>query len=162
MSAVMEPPKQNAAADYINQIFNLIKAKNPAEPEFHQAVMEVLEGDVHVIEAVSAIGRQVDHLLTTAAAEALLRAAGIEAVAHLSGHDANELAERTGVDAARLDAWIDVADLQEEVGVPLDAAGALVAAGIRGPRGLRETEAEDAAARAGLPLQDVKRWKRRA
>ena len=50
MSAVMEPPKTNAAADYINQIFNLIKAKNPAEPEFHQAVMEVLESLRLVLE----------------------------------------------------------------------------------------------------------------
>ena len=50
MSAVMEPPKQNAAADYINQIFNLVKAKNPAEPEFHQAVMEVLESLRLVLE----------------------------------------------------------------------------------------------------------------
>ncbi|MBZ5655708.1 MAG: NADP-specific glutamate dehydrogenase [Acidobacteriia bacterium] len=46
----MEPPKQNAAADYINQIFNLVKAKNPAEPEFHQAVMEVLESLRLVLE----------------------------------------------------------------------------------------------------------------
>ena len=43
MSAVMEPPKANATADYINQVMNLVKAKNPAEPEFHQAVLEVLE-----------------------------------------------------------------------------------------------------------------------
>ena len=50
MSAVMEPPKRNAAADYINQIFNLVKAKNPAEPEFHQAVMEVLESLRLVLE----------------------------------------------------------------------------------------------------------------
>jgi glutamate dehydrogenase (NADP+) len=50
MSAVMEPPKTNAAADYINQIFNLVKAKNPAEPEFHQAVMEVLESLRLVLE----------------------------------------------------------------------------------------------------------------
>ena len=50
MSGVMEPPKTNAAADYINQIFNLIKAKNPAEPEFHQAVMEVLESLRLVLE----------------------------------------------------------------------------------------------------------------
>jgi glutamate dehydrogenase (NADP+) len=42
MSAVMEPPKANEA-DYISQIINLVKAKNPAEPEFHQAVLEVLE-----------------------------------------------------------------------------------------------------------------------
>jgi glutamate dehydrogenase (NADP+) len=46
----MEPPKTNAAADYINQIFNLVKAKNPAEPEFHQAVMEVLESLRLVLE----------------------------------------------------------------------------------------------------------------
>jgi glutamate dehydrogenase (NADP+) len=39
----MEPPKNNAAADYINQVLNLVKSKNPAEPEFHQAVLEVLE-----------------------------------------------------------------------------------------------------------------------
>ncbi len=42
-TGVMEPPKVNAGADYIGQIFNLVKAKNPAEPEFHQAVLEVLE-----------------------------------------------------------------------------------------------------------------------
>ena len=43
MSPVMEPPRNNAAADYINQVLNLVKSKNPAEPEFHQAVLEVLE-----------------------------------------------------------------------------------------------------------------------
>ena len=43
MPAVMEPPKKHVAADYISQILNLVKAKNPAEPEFHQAVLEVLE-----------------------------------------------------------------------------------------------------------------------
>src|ERR1035438_3028634 len=43
MSHVMEPPKVNATADYTNQILNLVKAKNPAEPEFHQAVLEVFE-----------------------------------------------------------------------------------------------------------------------
>ena len=50
MSPVMEPPKANAAADYINQIMNLVKAKNPAEPEFHQAVLEVLESLRFVLE----------------------------------------------------------------------------------------------------------------
>ena len=29
MSAVMEPPKGTAAADYASQILNLVKAKNP-------------------------------------------------------------------------------------------------------------------------------------
>jgi len=43
MTAVMEPPRKHAAGDYINQILNLVKAKNPAEPEFHQAVLEVLD-----------------------------------------------------------------------------------------------------------------------
>jgi len=50
MTAVMEPPKKNAAADYIGQVFNIVKAKNPAEPEFHQAVMEVLESLRLVLE----------------------------------------------------------------------------------------------------------------
>jgi glutamate dehydrogenase (NADP+) len=50
MTAVMEPPKKNAGADYIGQVFNLVKAKNPAEPEFHQAVMEVLESLRLVLE----------------------------------------------------------------------------------------------------------------
>src|SRR5712675_923353 len=49
MSAVMEPPKSNAA-DYISQIINLVKAKNPAEPEFHQAVLEVLDSLRLVLE----------------------------------------------------------------------------------------------------------------
>src|SRR5258705_12500968 len=50
MSPVMEPPKNNAAADYINQVLNLVKSKNPAEPEFHQAVLEVLESLRVVLE----------------------------------------------------------------------------------------------------------------
>jgi len=40
----------NAAGDYIGQIFNLVKTKNPAEPEFHQAVLEVLESLRLVLE----------------------------------------------------------------------------------------------------------------
>ena len=50
MTAVMEPPKKHAAADYIEQVINLVKAKNPAEPEFHQAVAEVLESLRLVLE----------------------------------------------------------------------------------------------------------------
>ncbi|HUB02353.1 MAG TPA: NADP-specific glutamate dehydrogenase [Terriglobales bacterium] len=50
MSPVMEPPKKHVAADYISQILNLVKAKNPAEPEFHQAVLEVLESLRLVLE----------------------------------------------------------------------------------------------------------------
>jgi len=43
MTTVMEPPKMNLAAEYISQTMNLVKAKNPAEPEFHQAVLEVFD-----------------------------------------------------------------------------------------------------------------------
>src|SRR6202051_857661 len=50
MSHVMEPPKTNPAADYTNQILNLVKAKNPAEPEFHQASLEVFESLRPVLE----------------------------------------------------------------------------------------------------------------
>ena len=50
MSPVMEPPKTNAGADYPSQILNLVKAKNPAEPEFHQAVLEVFESLRPVLE----------------------------------------------------------------------------------------------------------------
>ena len=50
MSNVMEPPKAHAAADYANQILNLVKAKNPAEPEFHQAVLEVFDSLRPVLE----------------------------------------------------------------------------------------------------------------
>ncbi len=50
MNTVMEPPMANAAGDYIGQIFNLVKTKNPAEPEFHQAVLEVLESLRLVLE----------------------------------------------------------------------------------------------------------------
>ena len=32
-----------SAGDYIDDVMNLVKAKNPAEPEFHQAVQEVLD-----------------------------------------------------------------------------------------------------------------------
>ena len=39
MPTVMEPPRTNPAADYISQIISLVKTKNPAEPEFHQAVV---------------------------------------------------------------------------------------------------------------------------
>src|SRR5271157_5520923 len=30
-------------AEYIHDVLNIVRAKNPAEPEFHQAVQEVLE-----------------------------------------------------------------------------------------------------------------------
>jgi glutamate dehydrogenase (NADP+) len=42
MSAgILTPPA--VKGDYIEQVMNTVKAKNPAEPEFHQAVQEVFE-----------------------------------------------------------------------------------------------------------------------
>jgi len=44
MSAgIMPPPGIKAPGDYIEEVMNQVKAKNPAEPEFHQAVQEVFE-----------------------------------------------------------------------------------------------------------------------
>ena len=31
------------SGDYINDVMNQVKAKNPAEPEFHQSVQEVFD-----------------------------------------------------------------------------------------------------------------------
>lgn len=95
-------------------------------------------------------------------------AAGIRAISHLAGHDPGELSERTGVSPQRVTAWIHVADLTQDVGVPLDAALALVAAGVAGPRGLREADPDDIVERVRafgggeVAVKDVKRWKRRA
>ena len=36
--------------DYALEIVSLVKAKNPAEPEFHQAVLEVVESTALVID----------------------------------------------------------------------------------------------------------------
>jgi len=41
--SVMTPPNKITKGDYIEDVLTLVKAKNPAEPEFHQAVQEVLE-----------------------------------------------------------------------------------------------------------------------
>jgi glutamate dehydrogenase (NADP+) len=44
MSAgIMNPPVIKTPGEYINEVFASVKAKNPAEPEFHQAVMEVFD-----------------------------------------------------------------------------------------------------------------------
>ena len=43
MSSVMAPPRVKAPADYIEQVMISVKTKNPAEPEFHQAVREVFD-----------------------------------------------------------------------------------------------------------------------
>ncbi|MGB7599755.1 MAG: NADP-specific glutamate dehydrogenase [Candidatus Sulfotelmatobacter sp.] len=42
-SRVITPPGINAPADYIDEVMCSVKAKNPAEPEFHQAVREVFD-----------------------------------------------------------------------------------------------------------------------
>jgi len=43
MSCVMAPPNVKVPADYIEEVTRSVKAKNPAEPEFHQAVREVFD-----------------------------------------------------------------------------------------------------------------------
>ena len=43
MTSVMTPPGIKAPADYIEEVMIGVKAKNPAEPEFHQAVREVFD-----------------------------------------------------------------------------------------------------------------------
>lgn len=103
-----------------------------------------------------------------AASEAAFAGAGITQIAHLSGHDAGDLAARSGVAFDRVLPWVQVADLVQEVGVPIDAAVALVAAGVGGPRGLREADPEEIADRVAafggytVNARDVARWKRRA
>jgi glutamate dehydrogenase (NADP+) len=49
MSAVNESRKM-IVEDYVNQILNLVKTKNPCEPEFHQTVLEVVESLKPVLE----------------------------------------------------------------------------------------------------------------
>jgi glutamate dehydrogenase (NADP+) len=39
----MTPPGLKSPGDYIEEVLATVKAKNPAEPEFHQAVQEVLD-----------------------------------------------------------------------------------------------------------------------
>jgi glutamate dehydrogenase (NADP+) len=39
----LAPPVTKAPAEYINDVMNSVRTKNPAEPEFHQAVKEVLD-----------------------------------------------------------------------------------------------------------------------
>src|SRR5881296_4469153 len=44
------PPKAMNARDYVAAVLDLVRAKNPAEPEFHQAVQEVFESLIPVLE----------------------------------------------------------------------------------------------------------------
>lgn len=103
-----------------------------------------------------------------AGAEGALAKIGITEITHLSGHDAGELAQRANLPLSRVQPWVQVADLVHEVGVPVDAAIALVAAGVAGPRGLRDGDVDEIADRVAafggysVKAGDVKRWKRRA
>ncbi len=47
---LMTSPAIKAPGDYINEVMALVKAKNPAEPEFHQAVQEVFDSLRLVLE----------------------------------------------------------------------------------------------------------------
>src|SRR2546428_826288 len=42
-SSTMTPPGNKVTGDYIEEVMTTVRSKNPAEPEFHQAVQEVLE-----------------------------------------------------------------------------------------------------------------------
>ncbi|HXX28018.1 MAG TPA: Glu/Leu/Phe/Val dehydrogenase dimerization domain-containing protein, partial [Terriglobales bacterium] len=48
--SVMSPPGVKSPGDYMEEILTTVKAKNPAEPEFHQAVQEVLDSLRLVLE----------------------------------------------------------------------------------------------------------------
>lgn len=96
-----------------------------------------------------------------------LAANRIESITHLAGHDPSDLARRTGIPVETLIPWVQAANLVHEVGVPIDAAIAMVAAGVPGPRGLAEMDEQTIVDRvaafggAQLSARDVKRWKRR-
>jgi glutamate dehydrogenase (NADP+) len=44
------PPRTTSAKDYVHAVMVQLKAKNPAEPEFHQAAQEVFESLVPVLD----------------------------------------------------------------------------------------------------------------
>ncbi|MGA3178114.1 MAG: Glu/Leu/Phe/Val dehydrogenase dimerization domain-containing protein, partial [Candidatus Acidiferrum sp.] len=43
MGITLTAATTKGTADYVNNVLTSVRAKNPAEPEFHQAVQEVLE-----------------------------------------------------------------------------------------------------------------------
>ena len=44
MNAIVAvPPRTGAAKTYVIELMAMVRAKNPNEPEFHQAVLEVVE-----------------------------------------------------------------------------------------------------------------------
>jgi glutamate dehydrogenase (NADP+) len=42
-TGILNPPDVKTPGGYIDEVMNIVKAKNPAEPEFHQAVREVFD-----------------------------------------------------------------------------------------------------------------------
>src|SRR5258707_6623437 len=50
MTSVITPQGIKAPGDYIEQVMISVKAKNPAEPEFHQAVQEVADSLTLVLD----------------------------------------------------------------------------------------------------------------
>src|SRR5271157_2233446 len=50
MSMITHAPAIKTPGNYINDVMTLVKAKNPAEPEFHQAVQEVFDSLRLVLE----------------------------------------------------------------------------------------------------------------
>src|SRR3990172_7775477 len=49
-TAIKSPAKTVTAKDYVQQVMAGIRAKNPAEPEFHQAAQEVFESLIPVLD----------------------------------------------------------------------------------------------------------------
>ena len=49
-TATMTPTRTMTAKEYVLAVISLVRAKNPAEPEFHQAVQEVFESLVPVLD----------------------------------------------------------------------------------------------------------------
>ncbi|HET9325990.1 MAG TPA: NADP-specific glutamate dehydrogenase [Candidatus Eisenbacteria bacterium] len=50
MKAVVATPRTGGANDYVTDLMARVRAKNPNEPEFHQAVLEVVESLAPVID----------------------------------------------------------------------------------------------------------------
>src|SRR5262245_1612564 len=49
-AVTMTPSKTMTAKEYVQSVISMIRAKNPAEPEFHQAVQEVFESLIPVLD----------------------------------------------------------------------------------------------------------------
>ena len=47
---LVKGPGETKTSDYVKELMAAVKAKNPAEPEFHQAVQEVVESLQLVLE----------------------------------------------------------------------------------------------------------------